>query len=376
MLIPYDENLKIEYLSRIFDRNRVSNCYKYFWFLAILEKISPQNCSFSYNDLITEMVTNAWYMVAEYHLRLGPNNTTDNLEEAVKYVYEELNHGRIPSTEKKEVLFEYLNGLKDAKYLKYKSKLTDNVPYCMQTPFYDTKNRLLKNPGKSVIDLINRQNRLIYYFEAYNHLQTKIMINEEWVGYLCRNKEILIDWVRYNLIGYLQDRNPSVPGIADKIVPPYKRKLDRVKEYWKVVISADESLKDIYGSNPLNEVAISIDHFVPWQFVAHDELWNLNPTTKSINSQKSNNLPDWESYFESLSNLEYRAYLLRYSNNRVAEAFERCADYHVNNSEIRRALYADNLSAPIFCERLKNVIKPVYTSAKNCGFREWVYQNE
>lgn len=375
MLIPYDENLKIEYLSRVFDRNRVSNCYKYFWFLAILEKISPQNCCYSYDDLITEMVAKAWYMVAEYHLRLGPNNTTDNLEEAVKYVYEELNHGCIPSTEKKEVLLEYLIGLKYVKYLKYKNKLTDNVPYCMQTPFYDTKNRLLKNPGKSVIDMINQQNRLIYYFEAYNYLQTKIMINEEWVGYLCRNKEILIDWVRYNLIGYLQDRNPSVPGIADKIVPPYKRKLDRVKEYWKVVISADESLKDIYGSNPLNEVSISIDHFVPWQFVAHDELWNLIPTTKSINSQKSNNIPDWD-YFRPLSNLEYRAYLLRYSNNRVAEAFERCADYHVNNSGIRRALYADNLSEPVFRERLENVINPVYTSAKNCGFREWVYQNE
>ncbi|MBE5919975.1 MAG: hypothetical protein E7272_09045 [Pseudobutyrivibrio ruminis] len=24
---------------------------------------------------------------------------------------------------------------------------------------------------------------------------------------------------------------------------------------------------------------ISIDHFVPWSYVAHDEMWNLNPTT-------------------------------------------------------------------------------------------------
>ena len=70
MHIPGDDNLKIEYLSRVFDRNRVSNCYKYFWFLAILGKITPENKTFSYDELITEMVADAWYMVTEYHLRL------------------------------------------------------------------------------------------------------------------------------------------------------------------------------------------------------------------------------------------------------------------------------------------------------------------
>ena len=72
MQIPYDDNLKIEYLSRIFDRSRISTCYKYFWFLAILRKITPNDQTFSYDELITEMVADAWYMVAEYRLRLGP----------------------------------------------------------------------------------------------------------------------------------------------------------------------------------------------------------------------------------------------------------------------------------------------------------------
>ena len=40
MNLPYSDNLNIGYLSRMFDRNRVSNCYKYFWMLAILNKIS------------------------------------------------------------------------------------------------------------------------------------------------------------------------------------------------------------------------------------------------------------------------------------------------------------------------------------------------
>ena len=40
MNLPYSDNLNIGYLSRLFERNRVFNCYKYFWMLAILNKIS------------------------------------------------------------------------------------------------------------------------------------------------------------------------------------------------------------------------------------------------------------------------------------------------------------------------------------------------
>ena len=41
--------------------------------------------------------------------------------------------------------------------------------------------------------------------------------------------------------------------------------------------------------------------------LGNDELWNLNPTTKNINSKKSNNLPDWDLYFPRLQKQEYRA---------------------------------------------------------------------
>ena len=122
----------------------------------------------------------------------------------------------------------------------------------------------------------------------------------------------------------------------------------------------------------LSDISLSIDHFIPWQYVAHDELWNLSPTTRNINSSKGNNLPNWDKYFEELLELEYKAYSLRYSFDSVAKEFEKCAEYHLNNSEIRNTLYAENLSKEDFGIRLCNVIQPVYQSAKNCGFREWV----
>ena len=57
----------------------------------------------------------------------------------------------------------------------------------------------------------------------------------------------------------------------------------------------------------------------------------------------------------------------------VNKAFETCSLYHLNNQEIRNQLYCVGLDREQFIERLEKVIKPVYESAKNCGFREWVY---
>ena len=367
MVLPYEEKVEIGYLSRIFDRSRVSNCYKYFWFIAILELISKDRTKFSYDELITEMIVDAWYMVIEYKLRLGPCNTVDNLEEVVKYLYYDLFHETVRSTENKDKLRELLATETDKKYTDYKKKLTNNVPYCLQSVFYPS----IKDPNKNKIELLNQEKRLLYYFSDFCKLQTMIIINDEWIDYILRNREILVSWTRYNLINYLQDRNPSVPGIADKILPPSVRKLARVTKYWNAVIMVNPGLKDIYAKEPLKDGSISIDHFIPWQYVAHDELWNLSPTFKNINSQKSNNLPNWDKYFKELASLEYIAYQLSLTNALVAKEFNNCADYHLNNSEIRKALYAEGLDEDGFREKLYNIIHPVYESAKNCGFREW-----
>ena len=37
MQLPYSEELNIGYLSRLFDNT--TNCYKFFWFQAILRKL-------------------------------------------------------------------------------------------------------------------------------------------------------------------------------------------------------------------------------------------------------------------------------------------------------------------------------------------------
>lgn len=70
MQLPYSEELNIGYLSKLFENT--TNCYKFFWFQAILRKMDGVRSRFTFDELINEMIADAWYMVTEYHLRLGP----------------------------------------------------------------------------------------------------------------------------------------------------------------------------------------------------------------------------------------------------------------------------------------------------------------
>lgn len=373
MQLPHPENekLNIGYLSKLFENT--TNCYKFFWFQAILNRLDGENKRFTFDELINEMIADAWYMVTECHLRLGPVGVKDNLEEAVKYIHN--NYGFL-SSEKKEKILEFLNNSDDKKLMKYKAYLTLNVPYRLQTPFYDeiTIGSSLWNGSKNnLIDEINRQHRLMYYFLMVSGLGSVIEVDSAWAEYLFRNKEILKGWTRLKLIQYLQNKNPSVPGIADKLEARASRDIDRVRKYWRLIIQIEPTLRDIYGEIALENENISIDHFVPWQYVAHDELWNLHPTTKSINSSKSNSLPSWKLYFNSLGELEYRAYELKAQNELIAHEFQKIAPYHLNNQEIRNQLYADGLDKHSFIGRLEHVIKPVYEAAQMSGFKEWKY---
>ena len=115
--LPYSEELNIGYLSRLF--GDTSNCYKFFWFQAILSKLSSEHTRFTFDELINEMIADAWYMVTEYHLHLGPCSVTDNLEEAVKYIG---TVKQFPAAEKRDVIISYLENNDDKKLLAYKTR--------------------------------------------------------------------------------------------------------------------------------------------------------------------------------------------------------------------------------------------------------------
>lgn len=363
MQFPYSDILDIAHFSRVFDNK--SECYKLFWFQAIARKIKEGHTIITFEELIDEMIADAWYMVSEYHLNLGPS---DALERVVHRLGEISN---MKSCEKKEVILVYLAACEDKEVLNMKRTLSQNVPYRLQAPFMESmKGKEWNRSGKNLVARINQEQRLMYYFLQFRGLDTRIQIQTEWADYIEQNYEIIQGWVERNLIQYLQRRNPSVPGIVDKLYPPKERNLEKVKKYWKMIVSI-KPVCEIYGEERLNEKNISIDHFVPWSYVAHDELWNLTPTTRSMNSRKSNSLPDWNTYFPMLCKSEYLSYEMMWEYPEIHAAFEKCAREHLNNQEIKHKLYQRGLSEREFSGRLEEVMFPVYQSAKSMGFSNW-----
>ena len=49
----------------------------------------------------------------------------------------------------------------------------------------------------------------------------------------------------------------------------------------------------------------AVEHFIPFQFVTHDLMWNLIPSSPSFNSLKGDKLPDLNLYFKSFYELPY-----------------------------------------------------------------------
>lgn len=316
------------------------------------------------------MIADAWYMVCEYHLNLGPNDT---LEKAVRHIAQV---SGIKSCEKKEVILEYLVSCRDKETSTMKQTLSRNVPYRLQSPFMESmKGAEWKRSEKNLAERINREKRLIYYFLSYRGLDTEIEIQKEWADYISGNYDIIQGWTQYHMIRYLQKRNPGVWGIADKLYAPRQRNLKKVKQYWKTIIGVTP-VHEIYSGTRLNEKNISVDHFIPWSYVAHDEMWNLTPTTKSINSSKGSCLPEWDLYFPLLCRNEYLSYRMIWQYPKIHEMFEKCADEHLNDQKIRIRLYRKGVSETEFSGQLKEIILPVYQSARKRGFSNWRLKEE
>lgn len=361
--LPESGYLDIRNFSRLFDN--MSESYKIFWFQAIVGQVLEGKDRITYNNLLNRMIVSAWYMVSEYHLNLGPS---DALESLVEYVYK---ISGLKSNEKQEKVLAYLEQLEDREFRNKKNTLSYHVPYRLQAPFMPSmKGKEWDLPKPKLAERINKEKHLIYYFLSIQGVQSEICVQPEWIEYITKNQEIIKGWIQFNLILYLQRRNPNVPGIANKLYPPQERNLVQVKKYWKAIVTIS-SIHDIYGDEEMTQHNLSIDHFVPWSYVAHDELWNLHPTTRRINSKKSNCLPVWDSYFPKLCRVEYQAYRTVWEYEQVHREFDRCLKEHVNSLDIQQKLYRKGLSEEQFSCRLEEIVYPVYHAAQNVGFGSW-----
>ena len=116
-----------------------------------------------------------------------------------------------------------------------------------------------------------------------------VVFNRRWLAYFRRNVEIIRGWAFWHWAGYLESRNPNVPGIVAKIKPlELRRPITQQREFWSAVIGELGGVPCIYSGAILRKkVDYDLDHFIPWSFAGHDNLWNLVPALKKANRQKA-----------------------------------------------------------------------------------------
>ena len=195
-----------------------------------------------------------------------------------------------------------------------------------------------------------------------------IEIHPVWFDYFKKHSSIVEGFALWHLVGFLQKRNPNIPNIGDKIFwRPQKRNLKNARRFWNIYFQ-EKQMNCIFSNQPIASDNYSIDHFIPWSFVTHDLLWNLLPIERSVNSAKSNCLPELNLYFDKFSGIQFDAFHILYQQQkRLLE------DYAILFHQEIEAVAL--LSKPAFSEKLHQHIAPSVQIAANAGFSSgWVYE--
>ncbi|NIM13406.1 MAG: HNH endonuclease [Candidatus Aminicenantes bacterium] len=356
--LPESKTLNISAFEQMLSLKNLTNSYKLYWFAAVFDEIRKGNVEITFGNIVLMMITRSWYSIAAYRLNLG---FMDKLNDLVSYIYERYQLAKDIS---RHDLFSFLEDLDDREF---ETRLTDfykYVPFRLISPFYpeikgfkdQLKNRKIEELSKSNDEAI---------YQIYSP-EKKIIINNNWFDYIYKNQVIISGWYYYKLIFFLQKRNPSIPAIPYKLEAPKKRYLKNAKIFWSKIIKFSP-LIDICTNQPISSDNLSIDHFIPWSFVLHDQLWNLVPTFQAINSSKSDGLPQLELYLDKFCNLQYYAFITALEKKFPMRLVE---DY----IEIARdIIFSKNIRSDIFVRNLKENIIPLYQLARNQGFPVWEY---
>ncbi len=371
----YNNKLDLEGFSRMM--KDPSYCYKFYWLEAVVILISEDIHQATFDDVINEMICSAWYSVREFHIHLSGLRTDgmvrDGLERAV------LKLAEISNLSANSSKIEIMNAIKkyDDFFRVEKTQLTNMVPYRALAGFLPVNNPVQNDESKSrivaYVEKFNAAEKLLpYTLGNSSGLRREIYFQPAWSEMIRDNTVPILGWIRFEKLKWLQNNNPEVPGLVYKLSPMDEkmRKLGKVRELWEMVLSIIE-IRDVFTDNAIIPKKYDVDHFIPWSFVMNDELWNLMPMDSSLNSSKSNRLPQWEPFFKKFANNQYLLYSLIHEKDAIHKKFEECYRDNLHSIWAGRELYRKGNSKDEFYGILQKNMQPIYDSARRQGYEIW-----
>lgn len=356
MQIPQDNILTTNRLGKIFSNTTAT--YKFFWFVSILQiHAKTQSLKINVWDIVIRMVANAWYPIHYFRLSFGKSDSLFEIVMELQRITQ------IPIDANAETI---IAGIKDRfndkQVKKLLTTLTLNVPYRFLSPWIKTSDDKLM-----VVRSQTLENGCLYSLHKDN-AEFYIDLNPVWDTYLHSHYNILVDFAYWNLTQFLQTRNPNVPAIPNKLIRPDSRNsLTKQHDYWDLVMDIGGPIHCIYTNKLLLPQEYDLDHFIPWSFVSHDLLWNLIPSDGSINSSKSNKLPDMNFYLPKLAQMQQYAIQTVLKVNKVPKVMEDFVSLGYTPKEL------SDMSSDRFREVYERTFNPLSQIAQNMGFETWKY---
>lgn len=361
-LLPEAPELRIAPLAASFDN--VTNSYKFYWFLAILDYVRENGERvIEIDDLLARMLSSVWYPVNYFRLSFGK---LDQLGKVIELLAEEAD---LPASSPRHQVFQTAIA-----HLKQRDKVGRNirslrnfVPYRFLRPFFAEKlrrakdwkvNRLIRHLADEAF--FSSEPCLYRFLDAP---ETSIELHPAWYDYFREYLSILTGFALWHLTKYMQRNNPNVPGITAKLFEPQTRNLGLARRFWRHVLMQGERFRCIFSGQILSKDDFSLDHFLPWRFVTHDLLWNLIPVPQPVNSSKGDNLPHPD-YLNPFVEIQYRALQIMLRTRQQPKLFE---DY-VSLFKVSSLKELQSISFIQFRDTLHDTIAPQLQIAANMGF--------
>lgn len=282
------------------DTGRLTGCfkntaatYKFYWMLALLEEVEQGKERIDKASLFAHMVAQAWYTVNYFKVSFG---ASDRLQQAI-HTLKDLEG--LPVDAPAEKIHAWLLASEQKETLRELWHFDKNVPHKFLSPWLGSGSR------EGVYALSQHG----YNNPPYALYDDHVLLQPSWLQYFRRYAGILRGFCLWHLTLFLQARNPNVPDVPNKLLRPERRGSlsAHKKRFWDLVLESQGGMDCIYTGKRLHVGGYDVEHFIPYQFVAHDQMWNLIPADPSFNSSKGDKLPPLDQYFDAFFRVQRQA---------------------------------------------------------------------
>lgn len=365
--LPASRQVNVKLLGEAFET--FSSSYKILIMKVILQEINdkPEAKEIAIDDgeLIRGMLAHAWFPCQHFNLRFGEGDQINDVFEPL------INREILKKSSRltvKKVRTRLDRNADKLEELARVSRLLRHPPYLIIKPWFKDKIQ-----GGSDEQHYSHIAQLSYdYFDEKQPLyrfelpSKRMVIHPHWITYLRDNMHIVEGWLDNMWLNFLESKNPNVPALSSKLWdrPGPRQSLKNHKRFWNSLIDNRGGLTCIYSRVSVPQDYV-LDHFLPRSWVGHDQIWNLIPTSKTINRDKSDGLPSTNLIAE-LADAHYN--VLSVAQMAKPSGWERFLDEYrlglriegdaLHNQSQLRAAY-------------QGTVQPMLMIASRHGYRTW-----